>query len=272
MKYRPDFPDFFGSKEDARAWVRPFFDWYNNEHYHSSLGLLTPATVHYGQAAALLEKRQRVLDAAYAAHFERSQVSEVIRFFPVMVKYGLPDVVSCWARSLGVPLRQVAIQLAERYKKQYAKASYDSFQYWLGSLDYEELRYNFKLQSPFLEDIYKAIYTSGNNRILREISSYEEFFPVEMEVQGIHYENRLSTALRARAGDSVFLSRDYDNYVDRNAVQVSLRSQSLGFVPRRYAQILGPEMDIGMQYQAVISRIEEEDQFLKVYITISPQP
>jgi putative transposase len=71
MKYRPDFPEFFGSLEDARAWVRPFFDWYNHEHYHSSLGLLTPATVHYGQAADLLEKRQRVLDAAYAAHPER---------------------------------------------------------------------------------------------------------------------------------------------------------------------------------------------------------
>jgi len=71
MKYRPDFPDFFGSLEDARAWVKPFIDWYNHEHYHSSLGLLTPATVHYGQAAALLEKRQRVLDAAYAAHPER---------------------------------------------------------------------------------------------------------------------------------------------------------------------------------------------------------
>src|SRR5215510_8295054 len=44
---------------------------YNHEHYHSSLGLLTPATVHYGQSADLLEKRQRVLDAAYAAHPER---------------------------------------------------------------------------------------------------------------------------------------------------------------------------------------------------------
>jgi putative transposase len=43
----------------------------NHEHYHSSLGLLTPASVHYGQAAALLEKRQRVLDTAYAAHPER---------------------------------------------------------------------------------------------------------------------------------------------------------------------------------------------------------
>ena len=71
MKYRPDFPDFFGSLEDARAWVKPFIDWYNHEHYHSSLGLLTPAAVHYGQAADLLEKRQRVLDVAYAAHPER---------------------------------------------------------------------------------------------------------------------------------------------------------------------------------------------------------
>jgi putative transposase len=45
MKYRPDFPDFFGSLGDARAWVKPFIDWYNHEHYHNSLGLLTPATV-----------------------------------------------------------------------------------------------------------------------------------------------------------------------------------------------------------------------------------
>jgi transposase InsO family protein len=58
MKYRPDFPDFFGSLEDARAWVRAFFDWYNHVHYHSSLGLLTPTSVNNGQAAALLEKRQ----------------------------------------------------------------------------------------------------------------------------------------------------------------------------------------------------------------------
>ena len=63
LKYRHDFPDFFGSLEDARTWVKSFFDWYNREHYHSSLGLLTPATVHYGQAASLLESRQLILDA-----------------------------------------------------------------------------------------------------------------------------------------------------------------------------------------------------------------
>jgi hypothetical protein len=48
LKYRPEFPDRFGSIEDARAFCVGFFDWYNNEHYHSGLALLTPATVHYG--------------------------------------------------------------------------------------------------------------------------------------------------------------------------------------------------------------------------------
>ena len=71
MKYRPGFPERFGSIQDARAWARPFFQWYNSEHHHSGLGLLTPVTVHYGQAQAVLEQRQKVLQAAYAAHPER---------------------------------------------------------------------------------------------------------------------------------------------------------------------------------------------------------
>jgi putative transposase len=75
LKYRPDFPDRFGSLpkalEDARAWVGPFFDWHNQEHYHSSLGLLTPASVHYGLATEQLELRQRVLNDAFSAHPER---------------------------------------------------------------------------------------------------------------------------------------------------------------------------------------------------------
>jgi len=71
MKYRPGFPERFGSIQDARAWARPFFQWYNHEHHHSGLGLLTPVTVHYGQAQAVLEQRQQVLQAAYTAHPER---------------------------------------------------------------------------------------------------------------------------------------------------------------------------------------------------------
>jgi putative transposase len=71
LKYRPEFPDRFGSIEGARAFCVGFFDWYNNQHYHSGLALLAPATVHYGEAAAVIERRAAVLAAAYAAHPER---------------------------------------------------------------------------------------------------------------------------------------------------------------------------------------------------------
>lgn len=71
MKYRPDYPDRFGSIQDARVWARSFFRWYNHEHHHSALGLMTPAVVHYGQAQAVTEQRRQVLLAAHAAHPER---------------------------------------------------------------------------------------------------------------------------------------------------------------------------------------------------------
>jgi putative transposase len=71
MKYRPDFPDRFGSIQDSRAFSQMFFSWYNQEHRHSGIGLLTPAMVHYGQAGEVFQKRQLVLDAAYLAHPER---------------------------------------------------------------------------------------------------------------------------------------------------------------------------------------------------------
>ena len=71
LKYRPDFPDRFGCIEDSRAFCQKFFAWYNEEHRHSGIELLTPSMVHYGQAPAVIERRQVVLDAAYQAHPER---------------------------------------------------------------------------------------------------------------------------------------------------------------------------------------------------------
>jgi putative transposase len=71
LKYRPNYPDRFGSIQDARLFCQEFFPWYNQQHHHSGLNLLTPAVVHYGQAAQLISKRQAVLDLAYQAHPER---------------------------------------------------------------------------------------------------------------------------------------------------------------------------------------------------------
>lgn len=71
LKYHPDFPETFLNIEEAREFCRRFFAWYNNEHRHSGIALLTPADVHHGRAAARIDERQAVLCAAYVAHPER---------------------------------------------------------------------------------------------------------------------------------------------------------------------------------------------------------
>jgi putative transposase len=71
LKYRPDFPERFGSAAHARAHCQDFFSWYNTEHRHSGIGLLTPHDVHHGLASLRIEARNAVLAAAHATHPER---------------------------------------------------------------------------------------------------------------------------------------------------------------------------------------------------------
>jgi putative transposase len=71
LKYRPEFPDRFETILEAREFCRGFFHWYNREHRHSGIGLMTPAAVHYGQAQQLHDQRARVLAEAYARNPER---------------------------------------------------------------------------------------------------------------------------------------------------------------------------------------------------------
>jgi putative transposase len=71
LKYRPEFPDRFGSLEHARAICHDLFAWYNGAHHHSGLRYLRPADVHYGRATTILERRHRTRLAAYAVHPER---------------------------------------------------------------------------------------------------------------------------------------------------------------------------------------------------------
>ena len=71
LKYRPDFPDRFGCIEDALTFCRSFFAWYNTEHHHSGIGMLTPEVVHYGLAEEVIKSRKVVLEEAYRRHPER---------------------------------------------------------------------------------------------------------------------------------------------------------------------------------------------------------
>lgn len=71
LKYQPDFPERFGSIEDARTFLVRYFDWYNNQHRHSGIGLVTPGQRHGGADQTVYRKRQAVLAAFYQQHPER---------------------------------------------------------------------------------------------------------------------------------------------------------------------------------------------------------
>lgn len=71
MKGRVIYPEFFTSIEDAEAFVAEFVEWYNYEHLHSALDLLTPYSVHYGMQEEIIDRRNSLLEEARKQHPER---------------------------------------------------------------------------------------------------------------------------------------------------------------------------------------------------------
>jgi putative transposase len=71
LKYRPGFPERFGSLEDARTHCRAFFEWYNREHRHSGIAMVTPHDLHHGLAEGRRRDRAAVLRAAWEKYPQR---------------------------------------------------------------------------------------------------------------------------------------------------------------------------------------------------------
>lgn len=71
LKYQPRFPKRFGCIEDAKSFCRSFFGWYNKDHHHAGIGLMTPDQVHYGQTDAVHAARQDTLDRAFRENPQR---------------------------------------------------------------------------------------------------------------------------------------------------------------------------------------------------------
>jgi putative transposase len=71
LKYHPGFPGRFRDRDHATGHCRSFFPWYNTEHRHGGIAMLTPADVHFGRAPQVIAERRRTLEAAWTAHPER---------------------------------------------------------------------------------------------------------------------------------------------------------------------------------------------------------
>lgn len=68
IKQRPDLPDRLANIEHGRQVLREIYSWYNYEHHHSGIMMLTPAQVHLSQADQMLAKRHALRMAAYEAN------------------------------------------------------------------------------------------------------------------------------------------------------------------------------------------------------------
>lgn len=71
LEYQPEFPRNFETIEQARAFCRRFFAWYNQDHHHAGIGLMTPDQIHFGQAQTVYAARQPTLNAAFLSTPER---------------------------------------------------------------------------------------------------------------------------------------------------------------------------------------------------------
>jgi len=71
LKYHPSFPGRFQDPDEAKNFCRSFFRWYNAEHRHGGIAMMTPEQVHFGKAQQILDRRSAVLADAWNAYPER---------------------------------------------------------------------------------------------------------------------------------------------------------------------------------------------------------
>ncbi len=188
---------------------------------------------------------------------KKSFVQDYIKFFPSMVKFGVPNPVACWAMSIGITSRKIAINFADRYLSETDSPNYEDFLEWINQINIDVLSYDFNLKSPLIEDVSNSIFNSSFNDLLRDFQGIERVFPLFVEVKGINYGKRQKNLRFAQIGNKIELVRDYDNKIDKNSILVLLFNQDIGYIPREITQILALEIDIGTQFDSTIIDFDE---------------
>ena len=192
-----------------------------------------------------------------ALGIQDEESSEYIRYYPSMVKHGLPDPVASWAMSAGITSRDVACRLAEGFEEQASNIySHEDFVTWLSSLSDDSLRHEHGVTGYVLDDLRYKLGRMAINPLLNPIRPLHEVLPLQQEVVGASYGKRRIAALRVRSGDKLELRRDYDNPVDSNAVTVRHKAGQVGFLSRGLAQRLAPEIDSGSNIVATATAVK----------------
>jgi len=186
------------------------------------------------------------------------QLSTDSRMLPSMVRYGVASSEDVWAMSLGVPSRRLAIAMSSRFASVLPGGDLRSFLTWLGELRAEDVSDTFGLRTPLLEEVALLLSRISPSPLLRSYQGIEAILPVDITLAP-HPGSKVASSARALVGGSVDLVRDFDNYLDRNAVTASQNGQILGQVPKRLSQLLGPELDAGRSFSARVTKAAHVD-------------
>ena len=159
-----------------------------------------------------------------ALGIQDEESSEYIRYYPSMVKHGLPDPVASWAMSAGITSRDVARRLAEGFEEQASNIySHEDFVTWLSNLSDESLRHDYGITGYVLDDLRYKLGRMAINPLLKPIKPLHEILPLQQEVVGVSYGKRRTAARRVRSGDTTvtFVVRPCFRFI------CNLRSRSL---------------------------------------------
>ena len=173
---------------------------------------------------------------------------------PSMIKFGVNDVISCWAGSIGINSRSFAREISKIYLERHGVLSFLEFVEWIMNLPNEfvirEMVGNIFEKRRFLQARSRLI---TNRDLLNHINSQST--TMIAEVRGLYYENRQQFVDTIVEGDLLTLEVEIDNEFDPYAVQVFFNENHIGYIQR-----ISRELQIGHLAIATVRHIERSTQ------------
>jgi len=186
------------------------------------------------------------------------ELPETQRWLASMVKYGVPSPRSTWAMCLGCPSRELASRLARGFAVDKGNESFGTFMEWFSNLTEEDFVHRFDATANQARTLTRSARSLVPNR--EELVSRIRHRPTTLRarIMGMQYEGREQKAIEIAPRETVQLSREYGNEYDPNAIKVLYRGNHIGYLERSVARLLAPEMDAGLQFQAIVSHVRRE--------------
>lgn len=200
----------------------------------------------------------------YRLNIERSELAIGAQYLPATVRLGVPNAESCWALSLGIPLRSLAARVANGYLDSEERVhNLRDFTSWYQSLDATDFL-SLGLPVEFLEDIAQGKAAATANALAHSVGRIEDVFPYRLQVRSVGESD-----LRLPEETVLQVERDPDNPIDRNSVLFRVRGKDVAKVPIELAQLVAPEIDVGTRFAGVV--LKSDKAALDIEMRIVPQ-